>query len=133
MAAGAGFMMHSSMMYEIAGVAASTTDNRPLWQPSMATGVPDKIEGFPYWINNNMSLNTDGAHSTDLGKRHILFGDFKQYKLRYVGAPTLIRLNELYAAQFQTGFIMLQRVDGKLIMPNATTYAPVKYLRKYPT
>lgn len=133
LAPGCGFMMHSSMMYEIAGVAASTTDNRPLWQPSMSAGVPDKIEGFPYWINNNLSLNTDFATSTDLGKRHILFGDFKQYKMRYVGAPTLIRLNELYAAQLQTGFILLQRVDGKLLMPNTTTYAPVKYLRKYPT
>jgi HK97 family phage major capsid protein len=133
LAAGCGFMMHSSMMYELAGVGTASTDGRPLWQPSMVAGVPDKIEGFPYWINNNLSANTDVAHSTRLGKRHILFGDFKQYKLRYIGPATLIRLNELYAAQLQTGFILLQRADGKLLMPNTGTYAPVKYLRKYPT
>jgi HK97 family phage major capsid protein len=130
---GCGFMMHSSMMYELAGVSTASTDGRPLWQPSMVAGVPDRIEGFPYWINNNLSTNTDTAKSTHLGKRHILFGDFKQYKMRYVGPATLIRLNELYAAQLQTGFILLQRCDGKLLMPNTTTYAPVKYLRKYPT
>jgi HK97 family phage major capsid protein len=133
LAPGCGFMMHSSTMYEIAGVARSTTDAQPLWQPSMVVGVPDKLEGFPYWINNNLSAATDYGRSTRLGKRHILFGDFKQFKMRYVGPATLIRLNELYAAQLQTGFILLQRVDGKIIQPNATTYAPVKFLRKYAT
>jgi HK97 family phage major capsid protein len=130
---GCGFMMHSSMMYELAGVSTASTDGRPLWQPSMREGVPDKIEGFPYWINNNMTANNVHGHDSKLGVRHILFGDFKQYKLRYVGPAVLVRLNELYAAQLQTGFAMLQRVDGKLLMPNATTYAPVKYLRKYQT
>jgi HK97 family phage major capsid protein len=135
---GCGYMMHSSQMYELAGVSTASTDGRPLWQPSMREGVPDKIEGFPYWINNNLSANTVyphmGAACVRLqSARHILFGDFKQYKLRYVGPAILVRLNELYAAQLQTGFVMLQRVDGKLLMPNTTTYAPVKYLRKYQT
>jgi HK97 family phage major capsid protein len=126
---GAGWMFNSAQMYEIAGLASSTTDNRPLWQPSMVAGVPDKLEGFPYWVNNDLTgPTTYAAHS-----RHILFGDFKHYKIRYVGAPMLVRLNELYAATMQTGFIAVQRLDACLIKPNTTTYNPVKYLRKLNT
>jgi len=127
---GAGFMFSSSMMYEIAGLASSTTDNRPLWQPSMVVGVPDKLEGFPYWVNNDLSAAT--AYTT-AARRHILFGDFKEYKVRYCGPLQLIRLNERYAEKLRTAFCVIQRLDGKLIMANATTYSPVKYLRKYAT
>lgn len=125
---GAGFMFSSSMMYEIAGLASSTTDNRPLWQPSMVVGVPDKLEGFPYWINNDLSAATA---NTGMAKRHILFGDFKEYKIRYCGPLQVIRLSERYAEKLQTAFCVVQVMDGKLILANATTYAPVKYLRKY--
>jgi HK97 family phage major capsid protein len=126
---GCGWMMNSAQMYEIAGLASSTTDNRPLWQPSMVQGVPDKLEGFPYWVNNDLTAPTTySAHS-----RHILFGDFKHYKIRYVGNPVLLRLTERYAELLQTGFIALQRLDSVLIKPNTTTYCPVKYLRKLNT
>jgi HK97 family phage major capsid protein len=125
----AGLMLHSSMMYEIAGVGVGSADFRPLWQPSMAAGVPDKIEGFPYWVNNDMTAAT----TTGANTRHILFGDFKKFKIRYAGPVMLVRLVERYAAELQTGFIAIQRVDSELIAANATTYNPVKYLRKLST
>ena len=125
----AGFMMHSSQMYEIAGVGVGANDARPLWQPSMAAGVPNKIEGFPYWVNNDMTAATIYGANT----RHILFGDFKKFKVRYAGPTMLVRLVERYAEKLQTGFIAIQRVDSELIAANATTYNPVKYLRKLNT
>jgi hypothetical protein len=45
----------------------------------------------------------------------------------------LIRLVERYAEKLQTGFIAIQRYDSELIAANATTYNPVKYLRKLST
>lgn len=130
LAPGAGWMFNSAQMYEIAGLSSSTTDNRPLWQPSMVAGVPDKLEGFPYYINNDLSLPTTYGGLGHNAVRHILFGDFKSFKVRYAGPLQMIRLDERYAETLQVGFVAIQRMDSKLIAGNATTYAPIKYLRK---
>jgi len=124
-----GWMMHSDMLDEIAQIVDG--DSRPLWQPSMAVGVPDKIEGYPYWLNNDMASNTAYPVGTDLNYRHVLYGDFSKFKIRYAGPTMLVRLVERYAELLETGFIAIQRIDSELIAANASTYHPIKYLRKY--
>ena len=49
----------------------------------------------------------------------MLFGDMKYYWIAVRTTRTFKRLNELYAETDQTGFIATQRVDGKLILPEA--------------
>jgi HK97 family phage major capsid protein len=49
----------------------------------------------------------------------LLFGDFSYYWIADRQSRTLKRLNELYAVTDQVGFIGTQRVDGKLILPEA--------------
>ena len=53
------------------------------------------------------------------GKKVIAFGDFNYYWIADRQGRSFKRLNELYAATGQVGFIANQRVDGKLILPEA--------------
>ena len=45
------------------------------------------------------------------------FGDFKYYWIADRQGRSFKRLNELYAATGQIGFVGSQRVDGKLTLP----------------
>ena len=60
-----------------------------------------------------------GTANTDKNKKVVLFGDFNYYWVADRTNRTLRRLNELYAVNDQVAFIGTQRVDGKLILPEA--------------
>ena len=61
----------------------------------------------------------EGDAVKDAGKKILLFGDFSYYYVADRTNRTMKRLNELYAVNDQVGFIGTQRVDGKLIFPEA--------------
>jgi HK97 family phage major capsid protein len=48
-----------------------------------------------------------------------VFGDFSYYWVADRQGRVFRRLNELFAVTGQVGFIATQRVDGKLILPEA--------------
>jgi HK97 family phage major capsid protein len=52
-------------------------------------------------------------------KKSIVFGDLKHYWIADRQGRIFQRLNELYAPNGQVGFLATQRVDGKLILPEA--------------
>jgi HK97 family phage major capsid protein len=53
------------------------------------------------------------------GNKTIAFGDFEYYWIADRQGRTFKRLDELYANNDQVGFLGTQRVDGKVIMPEA--------------
>ena len=53
------------------------------------------------------------------GAKTIAFGDFSYYWIADRQGRSFKRLNELYAANGQVGFLGSQRVDGKMILPEA--------------
>lgn len=83
-----------------------------LWQPSVIAGTPDTIINRP--IITSQYMPTAAA-----GEKTILFGDFKYYWIADRKGRTFKRLNELYAANGQVGFLVSQRLDAKLILPEA--------------
>jgi len=85
---------------------------RPLWQVSLAAGVPDSICGYPYEYNQDMDLL--GAN-----KKPIIFGNFKKYIVRDVLGISAIRFNELFMQNHQVGFAAFMRTDGKLLQAKA--------------
>ncbi len=93
-------------------LAFGSSDARPLWQLSMREGEPDRLEGFGYFVNQD--LDNFGA-----GNKPIVFGDFSRYVIRMAGDPVFIRLDERYMDQLLTGFLAFQRADGELISTNA--------------
>ena len=83
-----------------------------LWQPSLTAGTPDTILNRPVYTSGFMpTLAT--------GNKTILFGDLGYYWVADREGRSFKRLNELYAPTGQVGFLTSQRVDGKLILPEA--------------
>ena len=60
--------------------------------------------------------------ANDAGKKVLLFGDFSYYWVADRTNRSMKRLDELYAVNDQVGFLGTQRVDGKLILPEAMQY-----------
>ncbi len=89
-----------------------------IWKPGLETGKPDTILGRPIHTSGYMPA-ISGDAAADKGKKVLLFGDFSYYWIADRQSRTLKRLNELYAVTDQVGFIGTQRVDGKLILPEA--------------
>ncbi len=83
-----------------------------LWQPSITAGTPDTILNRP--VKTSAYVPTIEAAA-----KTIAFGDFGYYWVADRQGRSFKRLNELYAVTGQIGFMATQRVDGKLILPEA--------------
>lgn len=90
-----------------------------IWQPSLTAGEPDTILNRP--VNTSAYVPTLGASA-----KSIAFGDFGYYWIADRQGRSFQRLNELYAANGQVGFKATQRVDGKLILPEAIKVLQMK-------
>lgn len=83
-----------------------------LWQPSIQANTPDTILNRPLHTSSYVPAIAAGAKT-------IAFGDFSYYWVADRQGRVFKRLNELYAVTGQVGFVATQRVDGKLILPEA--------------
>ena len=90
-----------------------------LWQPSVQAGQPDKILGYDVFT-------TPFAPTIAGGTLAIAFGDFSNYWIGDRGGRTVQRLNELYATNGQVGYVATERVDGKVILPEAIKLLKMK-------
>lgn len=90
-----------------------------IWQPSVSAGVPDTILNRPY--KTSSYVPEIGA-----GKKCMAFGDFSYYWIADRSGRTFKRLNELFAMTGQVGFLAMERLDGKLILPEAIKTLKVK-------
>ena len=95
------------------------TTGQYLWEPSLVAGTPNKILGCEVVTSPFMP-------GIAAGEKSIAFGDFSYYWIADRTGRTFKRLNELYAATGQVGFIGNQRVDGKLILPEAIKVLKLK-------
>ena len=93
-------------------------NGRYLWKPGLEIGKPDTILGHEIYTSTYMPAITNVA-ATDAGKKVLLFGDFSYYWIADRTNRSMKRLDELYAVNDQVGFLGTQRVDGKLILPEA--------------
>lgn len=115
---GASFMFHDNVLAAVRKLKESTT-NAYIWQPGLQAGVPDRLLGYPYTINQSM------ASSLIASAKVMLFGDMRKYKIRDVASMRLLRLDERYADTDQVAFVAFMRSDGNLL--DAGT-RPVKWL-----
>jgi len=104
------FIMHDSTVKIIRKLKDST--GQFLWQPSIKEGTPDTILGRPVVNSPYMPAAATGAKS-------VAFGDFNYYWIADRQGRIFKRLNELFAQTGQVGFLASQRVDGKVILPEA--------------
>ena len=90
-----------------------------IWQPSVQAGVPDMILNRPYYTSSY-------APEIASGNKVLAFGDFSHYWISDRQGRSFKRLNELYATSGQVGFLGSQRVDGKLVLPEAVKVLTMK-------
>lgn len=112
------FMAHDAVFFYLRKLKDG--QGRFLWESDIKAGMPDRIWGYPTAIN--MSMASVVTNSAITGA----FGDFSKYKVREVRSVRLRRLDELYAAKDQVGFVAFVRSDGKLL----TAGNPVKVLQQ---
>jgi HK97 family phage major capsid protein len=104
---GASFMMSDGIVAVLRYLVDS--NNRPLWEPNVQAGQPDRLLGYPVFINNAMTA------APTSGSKSIIFGDLSKYMIRQAGDLQIVVAKELYVANWQTGYFGFLRVDGNLL------------------
>ena len=104
------FIMNDSTIKAIRKLKNGNGDY--LWQPSLTAGQPDTLLGRPVYTSSYMP-------AIAAGNKTILFDDLGYYWVADRQGRSFKRLNELYAATGQVGFLASQRVDGKLVLAEA--------------
>ena len=116
-APGVRFMMADSSLKVVRKI--NDTAGRPIFLPGydgLAGAMADSLLGYPITINQDVAAMAANAKS-------ILFGDFGQYLVRDVMAPTLFRFEDsAYAKLGQVGFLMWHRAGGNLLDSKAVYY-----------
>ena len=114
---GASFMAHDNIIAAARKLVDS--QNRPLWEPSIQAGQPDRLYGYPVLTNNAMATNLA------TGNKIIIFGALSKYNIRVAGPLRVVVARELFALNDQTAFMGFLRVDGNLLDAGTD---PVKWL-----
>lgn len=80
---------------------------RPIWEPSVQAGEPDRLLGYPYFVNNFMASTVATTNKT------MAFGDFQSgFAIRKVTGGQLMVLRERYADYLQVGYFGFERCDS---------------------
>ncbi len=90
-----------------------------LWQPALTAGEPDRL--FGYAIHTSQFAPEAAA-----GKAAMAFGDFSYYNIGDRGSRSMQELKELFAGNDMVGYVMKERVDGRLILPEAVQILKMK-------
>ena len=90
-----------------------------LWQPALTAGEPDRL--FGYAIHTSQFAPEAAA-----GKPAMAFGDFSYYSIGDRGSRSMQELKELFAGNGMVGYVMKERVDGRLILPEAVQILKMK-------
>ena len=85
-----------------------------IWQPSYQAGEPDRLLGY--------TMHTSAFAPTDA----VAFGDYKYYNIGDRGTRSFAALKELFAGNGMIGYVAKERVDGRLILPEAVQILKIK-------
>lgn len=85
-----------------------------IWQPSYQAGEPDRLLGY--------EVHTSAYAPEDA----IAFGDYSYYNIGDRGSRSFAELRELFAGNGMIGYVAKERVDGKLILPEAVQILKLK-------
>lgn len=85
-----------------------------IWQPSYKEGEPDRVLGY--------AVHTSAFAPKDA----IAFGDYSYYNIGDRGSRSFAELRELFAGNGMIGYVAKERVDGKLVLPEAVKILKLK-------
>ena len=108
----ASFIMNDKTIAEIRKLKDS--NNAYIWQESYQAGEPGRLLGYP--------VHTSAFAPVDA----IAFGDYSYYNIGDRGTRSFAELRELFAGNGMIGYVAKERVDGKLILPEAVQILKLK-------
>lgn len=108
----ASFIMNDATLAQIRKL--KDNNGAYIWQPSYQAGEPDRVLG--YAVHTSAFAPTDG----------IAFGDYSYYNIGDRGTRTFKQLNELFAGNGLIAMVAKERVDGKLVLPEAVRILKLK-------
>lgn len=85
-----------------------------IWQQSYQEGEPDRLLGYPIYT------------SAFAPEDKVAFGDYSYYNIGDRGTRSFQELTELFAGNGMIGYVAKERVDGKLILPEAVQILSIK-------
>jgi len=104
------FIMHDQTVKNLRKLKDATGNY--LWQPGVKEDEPDRILGRPVYTSVYMP-------TIEAEAKTVIFGDLAYYWIADRQGRVFKRLNELFAVNGQVAFLASERVDGKLILPEA--------------
>ncbi len=108
---GARWIFHRDAMKQIAKLKDG--DGQYIWRPNVVAGEPDSVLGIP-------ALMSEYAPSTFTTGLYVgILGDFSNYWIADAMDMQIQRLDELYAATNQVGFITRAETDGMPVLEEA--------------
>ena len=113
----ASFILNDQTMAEIRKL--KDQNGAYIWQPSYTEGEPDRILGFK-------AYTSPFAPTMEAGKPCMAFGDFSYYNIGDRGARSFQELKELFAGNGMVGYLAKERVDAKLVLPEAVQLLNIK-------
>lgn len=108
----ASFIMNDSVLVQIRKL--KDNNGQYLWQPSYQAGVPDRLLGYKVYTS---------AYAPEDA---IAFGDYSYYNIGDRGTRSFAELRELFAGNGMIAFLAKERVDGKLVLPEAVQITKLK-------
>lgn len=103
----------------LAAIRKLKNDNGYLWQPALSAGEPDRLLGYPVYTSQFVQ-------AIAAGQPVMAFGDLSYYNIGDRGARSFAALHELYAGVGQVAFVAKERVDGRLVLPEAVQILKMK-------
>jgi HK97 family phage major capsid protein len=85
------------------------TTGRPLWEPTLTAGEPDRLMGYP------MVLDPNVAAFATAGGTHMAFGNFSSYYIRDVASVRFERSDDFAFSSDLVTFRTILRTDGDYV------------------
>lgn len=111
-----GWMMHRNTLGYLRTLDFST-DTTHLFADIRAEGEPERLLGYPVFINNDLPDLSGGLPVA--ATKHIYFGDFSKYVVRQIDGVSIERNDNAYWTAFTVGYMGWTRLDGNLLIQGA--------------
>ena len=111
-----GLMAHNNVISAIRALGIGSSNDFPIFIPSMEAGQPDKLFGHNIYYNNDMES------SIATGKKTLLAADFSKFVVRSAGGVQMVRLNERYMDELEVGFVAYARKDAAVLDSRAVKH-----------
>lgn len=90
-----------------------------IWQPSYQAGEPDRLLGYNIYTSAYFPV-------IEADKPALAFGDYRYYNIGDRGTRSFAELKELFAGNGMIGYLAKERVDGRLVLPEAVQIMKMK-------